>query len=278
MSEDNSEHEINIIPIREQVTGATELGKRNTALIAMPSLDEVIAEGERYERNSYLNSILHDLPDHSISEETQQQAYSIKSASMKGVEKAAKLGAQQEVANYLRTHPEAKGLGCRFSGKAYIEKNSPISYTLAFTHMLDCILDRRAGFATQKAILDSVKKSTGIRELNANIWKLPLKKFMLGKLRDRIEAHNLHISLAACSNMSDIRMIIDTHYAKKLAVHKLRLDVTITPNEIIVNDTSYKIINRQSSTYTYKSIRLKIGDKRPWLRVNELKVLFGLPA
>ena len=76
--------------------------------------------------------------------------------------------------------------------------------------------------------------------------------------------------------MSEIRKTIDTYYAKRQSVHKLKLDITITPNEIIVNDTTYKIINRQSSGYEYKSIRLKIGDKRPWLRVNELKVLFGL--
>lgn len=279
MSEDNSEHEIIISPKRKKVIDDFESDSHSKIDVdVMPSLDDIFAEGESYELNQYLNSVLDDMPDQRVSEGNQQRDYAIKRASMKGIEEAAKAGAQQEIANYLRMHPEAKGLGFKFSGKAYVERNAPINYRLAFMHMLDCIIDRRAGFTTQKAILDSVKKSTGIRELNAGIWNLPLKKFMKAKFRDRLNAHGLQIPIAACSNMSDVRKAIETYYAKKQAVHKLKLDLTFTPNEIIVNDTSYKISTVTTGAYKYKSIRLHIGDKRPWLRVNELKVLFGLAA
>jgi hypothetical protein len=277
MSEDNSEHEITINPKRVQVIHVPMSEQRRKKIIELtPSASDIFAECERHELNEFLDSVMPELGDQRIPEGNQQQEYAVKSALMKGLREAAREATEKAIAGYLSTHPEAKGLGFRFSGKAYIEKSTPTNYPLVLTRILDCILDKRAGFTSQKAILDSVKKSTNIKELNANIWNLPLKRYMKALLYKRLENHGADISLAGCSNMSEIRKTIATYYAKRQSVHKLKLDITITPNEIIVNDTSYKIINRQSRGYEYKSIRLKIGAKRPWLRVNELKVLFGL--
>lgn len=266
MSEDNSEHEITITPKRVQAPHVRMSEERRKAVIEpMPSIAEVFAEGDRYE-----------LKDQRIPEGNQQQEYAVKSASMKGLREAARAASEKAIADYMRTHPEAKGLGFRFSGKAYIEKSTPVNYPLVLTHMLDCILHRSAGFTTQKAILDSVKKSTSIKDLNANIWNLPLKKYMKALLYKRLENHGADISLAGCSNMSEIRKAIDTYYAKKQAVHKLKLDILITPNEIIVNRTSHKITRVPSGIYEYRKIRLLVNGKRTWLNVDELKVLFGL--
>lgn len=277
MSEDNSEHEIEISPKRVLDDDFFESApRRSNTAIHMPSVAEIFAEGDRYELNEFLGSIMHELADQRIVEGNQQQEYAVKSASMKGLREAARAGSEKEVTNYIRTHPEAKGLGFRFSGKAYIEKSAPVNYPLALTHMLDCIMDRRAGLTTQKAILESVKKSTSIKELNANIWNLPLKRYMKALLYKRLENHSADISLAGCSNMSEIRKAIDTYYAKKQTVHKLKLNVSITPNEIIVNGISHKIIKVTSGAYVYRKIRLLVNDKRTWLSVDELKVLFGL--
>ena len=78
--------------------------------------------------------------------------------------------------------------------------------------------------------------------------------------------------------MSDIRKAIDTYYAKRQAVHKIKLEVAFTPNEVIINGTTHKITTVTAGAYEYKSIRLQIGTKRPWLRVSDLKVLFGITA
>lgn len=275
MSEDNSEHEITINPKRVLATDVLE-HRSKEFLEPMPSVAEVFAEGGMYENNEYLSTVLDDLPDHRITEASQQRDYAMNKASMKGLEAAAKAGSAQHIADYIKTHPEAEHLGLVFSVRAYVKKSTPINYKLVFTHMLDCILDRSASLTTQKAILDSVKKSTSIRDLSANIWNMQLKNFVKTALRDRLKAHGVQIALASCRDMSEVRKAIDNYYAKRQAVHKLKLDITVTPNEIIVNDTSYKIILRESGVYKYKSIRLQIGEKRPWLNVDELKVLFGL--
>lgn len=275
MSEDNSEHEITINPKRAQAIHVPMSEHRSKAVIEpMPSVAEFFAEGEGSELNEYLNSL--DLPDQRIPEVNQKQDFIIKQKLTKEMMAKAKDAAQQAVYKYMSEHPETEGLGFKFTGRVYAEKYKGIDLSLAFTHMLDCMLDRRAGFTTQAAILDSVKNSTSIRQLNANIWTMPLRKFVKTKLRERLKNHGVQIAIAHWSNMSEIRKVIDTYFAKKQAVHKLKLDITITPNEIIVNRTSHKITTVTSGIYKYRKIRLLVNGNRTWLNVDELKVLFGL--
>jgi hypothetical protein len=276
MSEDNAEHEIAISPKRTHSVDTFEPDERNVQeRITSYSVDELFEEREMQELKRY---VLENEPDMRIPEVNQKQDFAINKKLIAAITAKAKDAAQQAAYKYMAEHPEAAGLGFQFAGRVFVARSVKINYTQAFTHMLDCFLHNSAGLTTQKAILDSVKKSTGIRELNANIWQLPLKKFMKAKLRDRINQHGLRVPLANCSNMSDVRKAIITYYAKAQAVQKIKLDVAITPNEVIVNGTSYKISKVTSGAYEYKSIRLKIGDKRPWLRVCDLKVLFGLPV
>jgi hypothetical protein len=278
MSESNEEHEL------ESCYRPTPLAVIEQEVIkkvftpADCSLDEIFQEGESYELRKYIDSIQDKLEDQRISEETQQQVYAIKNSQLRKLEEAALANSKQFLADYINTHPEAQELGFKFSGRAYVEKNTPVNYTLVFTNMLDCIVKRSTGLTTQKAILDSVKRSTSIFELNANIWSMPLKKFMKAKLLERLKNHRLPISLAACNNMSDIRKTIDTYYAKQQAVHKLKLILTITPSEVIVNNTSYKLNTVRAGKHEYIKIRLPVNGKRTWLELDKLKVLVGLAA
>lgn len=277
MSEDNSEHEINVNHTRVQaIQVPMSANQIKAAMETSLCAGDIFAEFENHEQKEFLNSVMDELEDQNIPEGQQQREYAIKKASMKGLEEAAKLASEKGIADYLRRHPEANGLGFTFSGKAYIEKSTRINYPLVFTNLLDCLLDRNSGFTTQKAILDSVKKFTSIKELNANIWNMPLKRFMKALLYKRLKNHSMQLSLAGCSNMSDVRKAIDTYYAKRQAVHKLKLDLTITLKEVIVNGTSHKITKVSSGAYEYRKIRMTVNGKRTWLNVDELKVLFGL--
>lgn len=278
MSESNEEHEIESCykPIPLAVTEKSSSKKAFTPTDY--SLDEVFWEGEGYELRKYMDSIIDELDDHRVSEESQQQDYAINSALIKKLEEAALANSKQFYAHYINTHPEARELGYKFSGRAYIEKSATVNYTLAFTHMLDCIVERSAGLSTQKAILDSVKKSTSIHELNHNIWNMPLKRYMKAKLLERLKNHRLPISLAACNNMSDIRKIIDSYFSKMQAVHKLKLVLTITPKEVIVNNTSHKLSTVKAGKHEYRKIRLAVNGRRTWIGLDELKALFGIAA
>ncbi|MDP2101142.1 hypothetical protein [Tabrizicola sp.] len=279
MSEDNSEYEIIISPKHKQVKDELEPDSHSKIIVvALPSVDEIFADGKSYELNQHLKSIVKELPDQRISEVNQKQDFVAKKKLIKEIMASAKDAAQQAAYKLMSEHPEAEGLGFKFTGRVYANRYKGLNLTQAFIHMLDCMLDRRAGFTTQRAILDSVQQSTGILELNDKIWNMPLRQFVKALLYKRLENHRTDISLAGCSNMSEIRKVIDIHFAKMQAVHKLKLDLTITANEIIVNGTNHKITTVTSGAYKYRKIRLLVNNKRTWLNVNELKVFFGITA
>jgi hypothetical protein len=279
MSEDNAEHEIAMSPKRTHSVDTFEPNEKTLQeLITNYSVDELFEEGESQELQRFLKSEQDNLPDMRIPEVNQKQDFAINKMLIKVITAKAKDAAQQAAYKYMAKHPEAADLGFQFAGRVFVTRSVKINYTQVFKDMLDCMLHRSAGLTTQKAILDSVKKSTGIRDLNANLWNLPLKKFMKAKLREIINQHGLQVSLAGCSNMSDLRKAIDTYYAKRQAVHKLKLDVAITSDEVIINGTTYKINKVKSGEHVYRRIRLKIGNRRTWLGVYTIKVLFGLPV
>ena len=276
MSEDNSEHEIIIIPKRVQVVHVPMSEQCSNEVIVMPpSSNELQAEFERHELNEFLDNVFDDLGGQHIPKVNQKQDFIIKQKLIKKIMADANDAAEQAAFKTMSEHPEALGLGFKFTGRVYAQKYKGIDLSLAFIHMLDCMLNR-AGLTTQKAILDSVKQSTGINELNANIWNMQLRKFVKTQLKERLKNYGVRISLAACKSMAEVRKTINNHYAKKQAIHKLKLDLTITPNEIILNGTSYTITKVQSGKYEYRKIRLIVSGKRTWLNVDELKVLFGL--
>ena len=281
MSEDNSEHEIegSPSPKRKQVLDDCESNSKSTIDVeAMPSLDEVFAEGESYEHNQYLKSICDEMPDLRIPVFNQKANFIFKKKLLEEMQAIAEVASTQAVREFMHKHPLTDGLAYKYSGRVYARKYEKVSYGDTFIHMLDCMLDRRAGFTTQKAILESVVKSTGIQELNTKVWKMQLKRFMKKKLAERLQHHGVNLSIASCSNMSDIRKAIDTYFAKRTAVHTAKLAITITSNEVIVNNTSHKISLVKSSAYEYKRIRLLVNGKRTSLNVNVLMVLFGLAA
>lgn len=277
MSEDNSEHEVNHSPNQATLMNTNTFDAQYSLPTgSIPTVAEIFAEARSYEYNEYLRGIVDELEDQRVSEDSQQRDYAIKSAAIKSYEEALRQGAMEAGERHLIKHPEARDLGFKLETRAYIKKSTPSNYALAFTHMFDLMLDRRDGSRTQKTILESVKKFTSFSDLNANIWKKPLKKYMKRKLTDRLNAHRLPISLASCTCMSDVRKAIDTFYAKKNAIHKIKASIEFTHNEVIVNSNSYKISTVKSSTKEYQKIRLKVNDKRTWIRVDDLKVLFNL--
>lgn len=279
MPEDNSEHEINHSPKQATLMNTNTFDAQYSLPIgAIPTVAEIFAEARSYEYKEYLSGILDELEDHRVSEESQQRNYAINKQAIKDYEEALRLGNKETSERHLLMHPEARSLGFKFETRVYIKKNTPTNYSLVFTHMLALILDRREDNRTQKALLEDVKKSTNFSDLNANIWKLPLKKYMKRKLTDTLNAHRLPISLASCTCMSDVRKAIDTFYAKKSTIQKTKASIEFTPNEVIVNSNSYKISTVKSGTKEYQKIRLKVNDKRTWLRVDDLKALFNIAA
>ena len=249
---------------------------QNEFYFTTPSVAEDFAEGERYERMKYLDEILGELDDQRIAKVDQQREYAIRRDNIKLMEKTAKAGAERAIARLTLANPELIGLGMKFSSRAYLEKSTKVNYTLVFMHILDCIVDSRAGNKTQKAILDSVKQTTNFPEISPNIWTLPLKKFMKAKLRDRLEAYKLPTSLAEQPHMAAIRKAMGTYYASMQAVHKIKVDIAITPEDIIINGTRHPICKSSVGKYQYSRIRLPMPSKRAWLNIDELKVLFGL--
>lgn len=275
MPEDNSEHEITITPVQALEVN-TAMPKRHIrdAIVPPPVGAELLAEISSYELNEYLNSI--DMPDQRIAEPNQQQDFATKQKLIKSILVEAKDAAQQAAYRHIAQHPEAEGLGFKFSGRVYAEKYKRVNLSPAFISMLDYMIDSKSEKLSQKAILDSAKQSTGIHVLNKNIWNMPLRMFMKAKLKERLQSHGLQISLTSCSNMSEVRKAITTFYAKKEAIQKLKLDLTITPNEIIVNGNTYAITTTTTGGYSYRKIRLQVNNRRKWLNVDELTVLFGL--
>jgi hypothetical protein len=279
MSEDNAEHEIAMSPKRTHSVDTSEPDERTIEeRITNYSVDELFEEGEMQELKRHVAMALENEPDMRIPEVNQKQDYALNKKLIAVITAKAKDAAQQAAYQYMAKHPESEGLGFQFSGRVFVTSSVKINYTKVFKDMLDCMLNRSAGLTTQKAILDSVKKSTGHRELNANIWTMQLKKFMKAKLIEITNQYGFKVSLAGCSNMSEIRKAIDTYYAKRQAVHKIKLDVAITSDEVIINGTTYNINKVKSGEHVYRRIRLNIGDRRMWLGVYTIKVLCGLPV
>lgn len=276
MSEDNSEHEIAISPQVYSLNSFEPNDKANLERNINFTLDKIFEESDKFNNDTFIKSEIVSITGVGNLKTNQQKSYALSKGMRAKIIAKVKDAANQAANRFILEHPEAKGLSCKFSAKVYAEKNVKINYSLIFTQMLDCILNHIEKPKTQKAVLDSVKQSSGIHELNANIWNMPLKRFMKTQLRERLKNHGVQISLAGCSSMSDIRKAIDTYYAKKQAVHKLKLDLAITPKELIVNGTSHTITTRPSGAYKYRSVRLFVNGKRTWLKIDVLKELFGL--
>jgi hypothetical protein len=225
---------------------------------------------------AFINSIIDELPDQRITEFNQKLEFIIKQNLSKELNAKIKDAIQQTEEKFRYDHPKAEDLKFINKGRVVSAKYSKLPYGVIYTAILDCILDRRNSLTTQKAILESVKKSTGIKELNANIWKIGLKAYVFSNFNKRINDYGLRIPLTNCKTLSDVRKAIEAHFTKLKAVHKAKLNVSISDEVLTVNGTSYNISIAEAGNSKYKRIRVTVNNKRQWLRVDSLKTLFGM--
>jgi len=249
----------------------------DSELEEMELLDQApIADASEVGIEERIDNSLEELPDKNIATFNQKAKFLAEKKLRKELEMRIKISNQQEVNRFLYEHPEASDLNYITKGRAISAKYSDLNYKVIYEGILSCILDRRNVLTTQKAILDSVKTQTGITALTASIWSNKLPNFMFGVINKRLMGNGITLSLAGCVTLSDVRKAIEAHFAKLKAVHKAKLNVSISDEFLTVNGTSYKIHLVKAGNSEYKSIRVAVNNKREWLRVDSLKTLFGM--
>ena len=252
--------------------------KTNAKVVESLSVDEFFRGAAAFELELYVKSVLNELPDQRVAAVDPQQQYLAKKKLIEKVHAEAAAAATRAAVGVISRHPDAQGFNFEYQGRVTARKYVNVNYKAALLHMLDCILERGNNPTTQAEILSSTKAKLGIHELNANIWKMPLKRYMLGIIKNKFTDRCLAISLVNCKDMSSVRKAVEAHYIKQASSHHAKLDIAFTSAKVLVNGTSYKISANQAGCKQYELIRVVVGGKRVWLRVDALKVLFGIPA
>jgi len=127
---------------------------------------------------------------------------------------------------------------------------------------------------TQKAILENVQKDFSEFNINASVWQKELPKWMIGQIKPLIESNSpVALNIRGCKSLSAIKKRLDTELAKNQAVRNIKADIAISKSTIVVGKLTYPVTMKKSGKYNYPSIRVDVGGKRTWLRVDILEAV-----
>lgn len=239
-------------------------------------LDELDAFEAKREYVDYLNSIEEELPNHGKADANPKAAYATNRDLRTELLKRLSKSKQETFSEFAKEYPiEVLGLKLIDNSTVVTANKHKINYKATYLGIMDCLLDRSQSLKTQKDILEKVKFTTGIHELTANLWTRPLRRYTFALLNKRISDEGLKISLVNCKTLSDVRKRVQAYFTSLNGELKLKAEVVIAGNKLVVNGTTYPITSNGSGTSEYKRIRVSVGEKRQWIRLDALEALLA---
>lgn len=175
---------------------------------------------------------------------------------------------EQALKEYIKLNPDSHNLKVRTTTLVTAKSEVTINFKAAYASFMSCLLDRNQSLKTQKAILEYVKRDTGIHTLTANFWSLPLKSFTIKAFNKRIQAEGLSLSLTGCTTLSDVRKACSAFFTRAKAEVKATVKVSISDDVLTIGNASYPIITSRVGKSTYKRVCVMIGGKKTWQRLD----------
>ncbi|MDP2152816.1 MAG: hypothetical protein Q8J66_04050 [Methylotenera sp.] len=237
-------------------------------------LDELDAFEAKHEYVDYLNSIEDELPNHGQADTDPQAAYATNRDLRAELRSRVSKAQQQALLEFSKEYPvESSQLKLIANATVVTANKNRINYKATYLAIMDCLLDRGQTLKTQKDILERVKFITGIHELTANLWTRTFRSYTFTLLNKRISDEGLKISLVNCKTLSDVRKRVQAYFTSLNGELKLKAELVIAGSKLVVNGTTYPITLSGSGTSEYKRIRVNVGDKRQWIRLDALEAL-----
>ncbi len=225
---------------------------------------------------NFLDSIIDELPDQRAPKIDQREQYAAEKKHRDELKKAVEKAAQNAYDQYIRHNPEAINLKC--ISNTFIKKRDPlkqIDLKRYYEQLLNKILFYSDKLTSMSAITREVNKSFPNTPQGANIWTRELPKFQLNKVATMIRGNkpNLNVRLKGCKTFKDIRQAILNAQTKANDSIRIKAEIVISSDKIIVNQTSYDIQDNSTKSYNYKRVRVPVKDSRQWLNVEALIAL-----
>lgn len=173
--------------------------------------------------------------------------------------------------------------------KEYVSQNPELTNNAGIKVGINCFVKRPAGFSkvvpaiaerlmwkgwcerTQLDILKEVKPLFPEQKLLPNIWTKKFTKWERDRVKTLVTSNaSKPISLQGCDTLSELKKRISAANKLAGADQVIKATISITKDAVVVNKKEYPIEKIKSEGYEYNRIRITVGAKRQWLRLDTL--------
>jgi hypothetical protein len=127
---------------------------------------------------------------------------------------------------------------------------------------------------TQTKILTMTRDEFPSHNISANLWNAPLTKKQFTRMQ-QLAWNNFRpgIDLKGCKTLAQCKKRIMAVIHTKDPSFAFKATISADKDKVIVGKKVYHIEDRKSGGYVYPSIRVTLGKKRAWLRLDVLHSL-----
>ena len=168
--------------------------------------------------------------------------------------------------------------GMELKAETLIYKKRPAGYYKVYLDIMERLLWRGYADKTQQAILSEIKPLHPHQNIMPNIWQKKLTKTQMDAMNTKVKTsgnNTQNIDLAGCRTLADIKGRIRMHLHSAEAVQTFKGKIAINSTTVVIGRDTHLIHNKPTGKYQYPSIRVAVGKKRPWVRVDVLAALLA---
>ncbi|MFO0389573.1 MAG: hypothetical protein ACK502_07650 [Alphaproteobacteria bacterium] len=127
---------------------------------------------------------------------------------------------------------------------------------------------------TQAAIIERIRPSFSNHKILPNVWNRKLTKKQFEKMQGMAWRNfRKPIDIKGCKTLAQVKKRIQAAIHANDATFTFKGTIAIDNKAVIVGKDIYAIETRKSTGHEYPSIRVNIGNKRAWLRVDLLRLI-----
>lgn len=184
--------------------------------------------------------------------------------------------ANVEAAKKLRDkNPAYNDLGVILNPTVFIKrKPGNVGITKIYYALTDKIATDRTGIKKQIEILNEVRKELNTPNIPNSIWQRKLSRPVMKKINERLQMNMVKPpNIKNCKSLSDIKKLVLAGIKSKLAVQKYTPKIEVSRQFLVIDGKTYNVEPKFSKGKQYLGIRLIVGKKRTYLRLDAIVTL-----
>lgn len=178
------------------------------------------------------------------------------------------MAAFQEV---LDRNPEFRKFG--LDARVRVFRKRPAGFTQVIPKIVEVLTWTGRSERTQAAVLQEALSKLSGQSVSANIWTRKLSPSSLRRAKEKIRGLAPHIDIKGCTTLSEIKKAITAQKKASSNDKSAKVCITITSDSVVINNTVLPIFIGKSGEHTYSRVRVNVGNKRQWIRVDALQAL-----